>query len=89
MEYAPQSSCTSKKQEIEKETSVDNHLAYICSTNDITVPVLISCEQDATLPLGSGNSVRASCGTVQATADAGTDRFDMLSCSPEDASELF
>ena len=26
---------------------------------------------------------------VQATADASTDKFDMLSCCPEDASELF
>ena len=74
---------------MEKETFVDTHLAYICSRNDITVPVLLSCEPDATLPLGSGGNVHACCVTVQATANASTDGFDMLSCSPEDASELF
>ena len=74
---------------MEKETFVDTHLAYICSRNDITGPVLLSCEPDATLPLGSGGSVHACCVTVQATANASTDGFDMLSCSPEDASELF
>ena len=74
---------------MEKETFVDIHLAYICSRNDITVPVLLSCEPDATLPLGSGGSVHACCVTVQATANASTDGFDMLSCSPEDASGLF
>ena len=73
---------------MEKETFVDTHLAYICSRN-ITVPVLLSCEPDATLPLGSGGSVHACCVTVQATANASTDGFDMLSCSPGDASELF
>ena len=74
---------------MEKETFVDTHLAYICSKNDITVPVLLSCDPDATLPLGSGSSVHACCITVQASANASTDGFDMLSCSPEDASELF
>ena len=50
---------------------------------------MLSFEPDATLPLRSGGSVHACCVAVQATAEASTDRVDMLSCSPEDASELF
>ena len=76
------------KKEIENETASCNHLANTFSRNDITVPILFPREPDATSPLGSDGSVHTSCVSVQATTDASTNRFDVLSCGLEDASEL-